>query len=99
MQSSAVHVQLLHHSSPTMSLSTLQASVGSHPMKEVAKYKNTKDAPNPQYAKGQTYSAFLPLIPHVRIQGILKNKKLLNSDPFTSCYTNTAGSQSCCVLG
>lgn len=37
MQSSAVHVQLLHHSSPTMSLSTLQASVGSHPMKKVAK--------------------------------------------------------------
>lgn len=73
MQSSAVHVQFLHHSSPTMSLSTLQASVGSHPMKKVAKYKNTKDAPNPQYAKGKT---FLLLISHIRIQGILKTKTL-----------------------
>lgn len=52
MQSSAVHVQLLHHSSPTMSLSTLQTSGGSHPVKKAAKYPNTKDAPNPQYAEG-----------------------------------------------
>lgn len=76
MQSSAVHVQLLHHSSPTMPLSTLQASGGSHPMKKVAKYQNTKDAPNPQYTKGETYSVFLTLISHVRIQGNAKNKTL-----------------------
>lgn len=76
MQSSAVHEHFLHHSSPTVPLSTLQASVGSHPMKKVVKHKNTKDAPNPQYAKKETYSAFLPLISHIRIQGILKNKTL-----------------------
>lgn len=43
MQSSAVHPQLLHHSFPTMSLTTLQASVGPIQWKTyVAKYKNTK---------------------------------------------------------
>lgn len=60
MQSSAVHVQLLHHSFPLCHYFASQCEISFN--EKMAKYKNTKDASNPQYATGKPYSAFLPLI-------------------------------------